>query len=205
MTLKSSVITGERYGRLTIIKELQPETKYKRRVFLCKCDCGNETKVKLDHIKRGTTTSCGCYKKEIKTTHGLSTHRLRNVWKCMMARCYNKSSIDYGNYGERGITVCKEWHNISEFIKDMNESFSEGLQLDRIDNDKGYSRYNCKWSTVAEQSRNRRTNKVVKYDGSDYTLGDFAKEIRTCRVKVSYWLAKGLTPKEIADKFKATE
>ena len=60
--LEEKDLIGKVYSRLTIIKEA--ESIKRKRYFLCKCLCGNETIVYLDHIRRGRTNSCGCLKKE---------------------------------------------------------------------------------------------------------------------------------------------
>ena len=60
---KSIIIKkGDKYGRLTIVKEVKQKNKKRR--FLCKCDCGNEIIVTLGNLRSGNTTSCGCKKKE---------------------------------------------------------------------------------------------------------------------------------------------
>lgn len=76
--------------------------------------------------------------------------------------CYSKSNISYINYGGRGITVCEEWiDSPAKFIEDMESTYQDGLSLDRIDNDKGYSKENCKWSTRTEQNINKEWEKII--------------------------------------------
>lgn len=53
---------GKRYGRLTVIEYAGSSNK--KAMWLCKCDCGNEKIVSGDSLRRGTTKSCGCLKKE---------------------------------------------------------------------------------------------------------------------------------------------
>jgi len=101
----------------------------------------------------------------------------------MLTRCYNKKAINYPRYGGRGIKICKSWRlDFLNFKRDMYESYLEHVskhgekntQIDRIDNLKNYSKSNCKWSTVAEQCRNRRSNIVVEFKGEDIVLKDLA-------------------------------
>lgn len=93
------------------------------------------------------------------TTHGLRNTKVYNVWDNMVRRCKNKAHPDYKNYGARGITVCIKWLSFAGFYEDMGGTYKEGLSLDRRENDKGYSKENCRWITQAEQMRNTRRNK----------------------------------------------
>lgn len=86
----------------------------------------------------------------------------------MKARCTNPKNTNYKSYGGRGITVCDKWLDINNFIDDMYPSFVEGLTLDRKENDKGYSKDNCRWATKIVQSRNTRrirSNNTSGYRG----------------------------------------
>ena len=87
-------------------------------------------------------------------THGLSQTREYNSWKKMMYRCYKESDPYYYCYGERGIAVCEEWHDVRQFIADMGER-PEGCSLERVDVDRGYEPSNCIWLPMRFQSKNR--------------------------------------------------
>lgn len=192
---------NKRYGRLIITGFKGNEGKDKYQAF-CKCDCGNETEVYLYSLKNGDTTSCGCYNLEVtktrSTTHGQTKTTEWNIWSCMRDRCSNKNSPAYKYYGERGITVCTEWSKFENFYKDMGRR-PEGLSLDRIDNNKGYSKDNCKWSTWTEQSRNRSFNVNLTYKGVTKCLSAWAEEYKLnykClhkRIQVGWPIEKALT------------
>lgn len=96
------------------------------------------------------------------------------IWGEMKARCLNKNRE---NYGGRGITVCSRWLRFEEFIKDMGTRPSKNHSIDRIDNDKGYFKENCKWATWKEQSRNKRNNVNITYQGKTQCLPDWAEEL----------------------------
>ena len=86
-------------------------------------------------------------------------HPLYNTWRNMMARCYNENNTNYHNYGGRGIKVCDRWHDFFAFALDVGKR-PKKLTLERIDNDKGYTPNNCCWTTMKQQSANRRRNKT---------------------------------------------
>ena len=159
--------TGNRYGRLVVIEKLD---SYKGKAqWLCKCDCGNYTKVSGDSLRQERKKSCGCFRREDArtrfTTHGQSNAggangkkctRAYKSWQEMLGRCCNPAHISYKNYGARGITVDSKWASFIEFFNDMGER-PEGMSLDRVDGSVGYNADNCKWSTRVEQNQNRRS------------------------------------------------
>lgn len=84
------------------------------------------------------------------------------IWLAMKTRCYNQKRVDYPRYGARGITVCDEWlHSFEQFSKDMGPRPSPSHSLDRINNNVGYSKVNCRWATRKEQSNNMRSNRSL--------------------------------------------
>ena len=106
-------------------------------------------------------------------------------WKHMKSRCYNPKARGYENYGGRGITVSPEWHSSLTFIEDMKDSWKPGLTLDRIDNNKGYSKQNCRWASRLEQNNNTRRNKRFEYKGKSQTLINWSRELQINRSTLS--------------------
>ena len=57
-------ITGHRFGKLLVIGHVDNTDKNKSYFWKCKCDCGNEKNIRLNHLKMGRVVSCGCYRKQ---------------------------------------------------------------------------------------------------------------------------------------------
>jgi len=88
--------------------------------------------------------------------HGMSRTRLYGCWVGMKERCDNKNRRFYHRYGGRGITYCKEWENFEPFMDwALANGYSDGLTLDRINNDGNYEPSNCRWATQSQQSYNK--------------------------------------------------
>lgn len=154
-----------------------------RRTARFQCKCGNEFVAILHKVKIGETSSCGCYKSksisERKFKHGGTAGEGMpefNIWVKMRQRCNSEKDKAFKNYGGRGIKVCNRWLNSFEnFLSDMGRRPSPEHSLERKNNNRGYSKNNCKWATIREQSRNRRNNVKIKYNGETKILADWAE------------------------------
>lgn len=125
---------------------------------------------------------------------------VRSIWLKMIRRCLNSKDKAYKNYGGRGITVCKYWiESFDIFFNDMGKRPSKKHTLDRINNDKGYSKQNCRWATWVEQQSNRRDNIKLSINGQTKTASQWANELGFKRVTI-YWRIKAGWPE--ADLFK---
>lgn len=178
-------LTGKRFGRLTVISRC--DDKSGKISWLCKCDCGNVKNISAGHLTSGDIKSCGCLFKELnhKTAvkHGMTEDPLYHRFTAMISRCECKTDNSYKYYGARGITVCDEWrHDFKAFYDwSMKNGYAPNLSIDRIDNNKGYSPDNCRWTTNSVQQNNKRTNVFIEYKGKRQTLTQWSREL-----KISY-------------------
>lgn len=84
-----------------------------------------------------------------------------NIWQNIKQRCSNPKHPSYKRYGGRGITICDEWLNINKFAEwAISSGWKEGLSIDRIDNNGDYCPENCRWVSIAENSRKKSTTKI---------------------------------------------
>jgi len=166
-------LTGQRFGRWNVVS-------YSKGGWLCKCDCGTERVIESKTLRAGDSMSCGCLAKELARenlkTHGMSKTRLYKRWSSIIERCENIDNPRYMDYGGRGITVCNAWHDFGAFYEwAINNGYKESLQIDRIDNNKGYYPDNCRWVTRKENMRNRRNNVLMTYNGETRTIAEWSE------------------------------
>ena len=111
----------------------------------------------------------------------------------MKGRCENPNRPNYKNYGGRGIKVCEEWHEASNFIRwALNNGYKRGLQLHRIDNDGDYCPENCRFVTPKENSRNRRNTKLLTVNGETKPVAEWCERLGLCKYTVYDWISKNL-------------
>lgn len=218
---------GEKFNRLLIQDEYK-KSGCKHRIALCLCDCGTVKEFNKNRVTSGATKSCGCYASEMarisinatrltrvlspearkkmggdtrfKPTHGMKKTPIYAVWNSMISRCTLESCTSYRNYGARGVYVCEKWRKFENFYSDMGDR-PDGMTLERIDNDGNYFPENCKWDTPKNQSRNKRTNRLISYKGETRCLVEWSEIFNlkqntlSRRLKLGWSLEKAFTQK----------
>lgn len=171
-----------RFGRLSVLHAAP--TKSGRKMWWCKCDCGNPKQTSGKSLRSGHVKSCGCLRVDTSrarfTKHGFShTSGTYNSWVLIKQRCGNKNHPDYKDYGGRGITVCKAWvGSFTRFLTDMGEC-PRGMSIHRVNNNAGYCKANCVWATNHTQARAKRNNRVITSGRTTMILQDWAALLKT--------------------------
>lgn len=193
-------LTGQRFGRWTVISRVGSDSN-KRAAWLCKCDCGRTKVVNSSNLIQGTSKCCGCTRKDSLEqfysknypAHGLYGTRLYTVYANILYRTENPSSPDYHNYGGRGIKICCEWRDSFKAFYDWSlmNGYKEGLTIDRIDVNKGYSPGNCRWVDRLVQANNTRMNCVIECFGERHTLAEWARIVGISRLAIYKRIQRG--------------
>jgi hypothetical protein len=162
------------------------KNKYGNILWICKCDCGNEHIVPSGKLIQGKSKSCGCYAREIHVNelerHGITTGgspRTLIIWNGMKARCLNSNAISYKNYGGRGIKICDEWLSFENFHNwAMSNGYADGLEIDRIDNEKGYCPENCRWVSKTFNRKHQRKTRYLEIFGIKLNISEWCEEVK---------------------------
>jgi hypothetical protein len=192
--------TGKRFGRLVVLNQSEYQISLQGRksvMWNCVCDCGTNKVIRADDLRSNRTTSCGCYQKEVRTTHGCSQKSGVGYesWRAMKKRCLNESDSNFKNYGGRGINVCDRWKNSFEhFISDMGFPPSKRHSIERVQNSGNYEPENCRWALIQEQARNKRNNHNLTINGVTKCIFDWAKESPVDHTNIYRRLMRGFTP-----------
>lgn len=157
-----SDITGMRFGRLIVLGKAEPRGR--NGYWRCRCDCGNLVEIRTQHLQKGVSSSCGCFRTELSTsrvmTHGGCYSPEYRSFAGAKTRCTNPHSDDYPNYGGRGIEF--KFGSFEEFLAEVGPRPSAKHSIDRIDVDGHYKKGNLRWATPKEQRANQRRSKSTK-------------------------------------------
>jgi hypothetical protein len=99
------------------------------------------------------------------------------IYYQMISRCHNPNDIGYEDYGGRGIAVCNRWRNgFKYFLEDMGVRPGK-MSIDRVDNNKGYSKDNCRWATHRQQCLNKRNSHILTHGGISMNITLWAERL----------------------------
>ena len=153
---RPDIMLGKKFGKWTVTEFLG--IKNRCGYYKSVCECGHTTNHYGTDLRQGKSTMCiDCHNKknaDINTKHGMHKTKIYHIWQNILFRCKNPSCSNYKYYGARGIKVCERWDKFENFLEDMSP-IPEGMTIDRIDNDKGYEKDNCRWVTHKENCNNR--------------------------------------------------
>lgn len=162
-------------------------------MIIKKCrTCGND--FSAARRNRGNYCCLSC----ARTKHGMARTKIYKLHQGMLDRCRDETNAGYENYGGRGITACDEWLSFENFYRDMGEP-PEGMSLDRVDNNKGYSKENCRWATSLEQQNNTRATRLLTHNGKNLSISQWSKLLGVSRNRIRTRLAKGLSIEQALD------
>jgi len=176
---------GKRYGRLTVVefshyKELKKGTL---KIYKCMCDCGKQCCISRTSLRVGNTKSCGCLQQDMasssSTKHGLARKCPEYTsWMQMKARCLNAKHKSWPWYGGRGITIANEWiDDFKLFFSYVGPKPSPKHSIDRINNNGNYEPGNVRWATSSAQNSNKRSNRIISFNGKSQTLSQWARDL----------------------------
>lgn len=190
---KIEQIIGKKYNRLTVIafdKSIKFLSGKIHRYFLCKCSCGNKNiiSVSIFNLRQNSVKSCGCILKEFPPNliHGFTSknkiNRFYTIWANMKSR---SGKLKY----YKKIKICNKWKKFKNFKKDMYKNYlihskkygEKNTTIDRINNNKGYFKKNCRWATRKIQANNRKLNWIssnsIEFRGKKLTIQKWADKL----------------------------
>lgn len=181
MPARNNINVGDKFGLLTVLKEVEPNITpcgTVQRKFECKCDCGNIVTRMRSSLFRNINPSCGCaIDHYIKYTESQRNSFLYSTWNGMKQRCYDKNSSHYHCYGAKGVRLCDEWLN--DYIKFYEWSLANGAKkgftIDRIYNNGIYEPNNCRWVDIIVQQNNTSKNRWIEYNGEKHTVMQWSR------------------------------
>src|SRR5262245_13171861 len=168
-------LTGQPFGRLTVIR--QATDRHGPARWECLCTCGTIKTIYGQALRKGNTKSCGCLNTELpmarRVTSGLSHTSTYDIFCGMLDRCYNTHNAGFRYYGARGITV--EWNSFEQFYEDMGPRPTRQHSIDRIDNNGPYKKDNCAWVLRGLQAQNTRQNVFWTHNRETWCIAEWAR------------------------------
>ena len=184
---------GEVCGIFTIKELLGEKDNSGHKLYKCVCNkCGYEKICSYGNVhgKSQIATICNHVKQVGEYTVPVrewKIKRIGGIYKNMIRRCTNPKDKDYVSYGKRGISVCDEWMRDQRMFEDwaIANGYDDGMSIDRIDPDRGYSPDNCRWIPLAENSRRAGKVNNINAGGMSLTGRQWAEKLGVGKNKIN--------------------
>jgi hypothetical protein len=185
-------LTGKRFGRLRVLHRAPEPDRHGNIRWECVCDCGMSRTVHGCSLRAGQTKSCGCLLRSVarmllteRTRHGVARRGNSRppeytAWQSMKERCSNPNRADFRNYGGRGIRVCEAWtgrDGFRRFLEHVGPRPDTSHSLDRINPNGHYEPGNVRWASSHVQSKNRRPQRSIEWNGQEITVSRLARAL----------------------------
>lgn len=179
--MKINYISGQPIGECVFLED--DGRRNGNRYCKFRCHCGNEFITTMQKVKSLHTRSCGyLHSRELSernTKHGFRYIPEYSIWLNMKQRCTNPKYYNYHIWGGRGITMCERWLNSFEnFYEDVGNQPAKRMGIDRIDNELGYYKENCRWANQKIQNNNTRKNRMIEFNGKRQSLSLWRNELK---------------------------
>ncbi|HHZ96568.1 MAG TPA: hypothetical protein EYN67_13685 [Flavobacteriales bacterium] len=202
--MTKAISVGDVFGELTTVRlDSASVSRSGKASWVCVCTCGNNHVTDAPRLIKGVSKMCRPCSDVIsgltrRNKFSSRTHKKEyNSWSMMKNRCNNEEYYLFHRYGGRGIKVCDDWASSFEvFVKDMGCAPSKEHSIDRIDNNKGYDKSNCRWATGFVQQNNKSSNVMLELNGRSQTIAQWCRELDLSYEMVRARLARGYNHKE---------
>lgn len=175
-------LTGRQFGdRIVIGRADPPVNDWGSPMWACQCKCGSvdairwtalmarpefRCKHRIRDLRGGVRVTKSRFYTSVahQTTHPM-VRKAYKAWRDASRRCLDPGFVSkYYNYGGRGIQFSSRWQGpegFDNFICDVGLPTESRYTLDRIDNDGNYEPGNCRWITIQEQQKNRKSRRLT--------------------------------------------
>lgn len=188
--LPKPIEPGTRFGALVVRRPAGKDPKTCKSLSECVCDCGAVVVKRNNDLRTGRVVSCGCVKRarssqmmweraERSNANHMSQTPLYRCWRGLVRRCTDPRDKSYRRYGGRGIEVCKSWRTSFRRFRSwaLSHGYADGLEIDRIDFNKGYWPSNCRFVDLVTQANNKSNNRFIEYQGKHMTVMQWSREL----------------------------